>query len=171
MGARWQQYISVYEKKQIDTSRKRGSASIGKYFCIQQDHKKQKTVRSRGLFSNTWWSPDRCSIFSCPNSQYNLISKIWPYTSDYQRVWRYNWSYRNQAPKSVFCVHYNEGCWAWSWYHQQKRPTHGLSSKNSSLFTLVTTFGWKYADILAKGQFYNATDTIFWTSENSGYQI
>lgn len=39
---RWQKYNLVYEKKQIDTSRKRGSASIDKYFCIQNYHKNRK---------------------------------------------------------------------------------------------------------------------------------
>lgn len=74
MGARWQKYISVYEKKQIDTSRKRSSASIGKYFCIQQDHKKQKTVRSRGLFSNTWWSID-APFFHVRNHNITSLAK------------------------------------------------------------------------------------------------
>lgn len=50
MGARWQKYNLVYEKKQIDTSRKRGSASIGKYFCIQNYHKNRKLLDLEDYF-------------------------------------------------------------------------------------------------------------------------
>lgn len=45
-----------------------------------------------------------------------------------------------------------------------RRDGHTDYRRKTALFTLVINFRWKYADILAKGQFNNAIDTLFQVS-------